>query len=170
MKVVGDNSGVTVSAVETNKKDHQKRETLKRTSSDGKHAQECWNCGRKHEFHKRELCPAYGKTCSKCNKLNHFSAKCRGTKTTSNPRSIQVVDADTDEVFPVEVSTVDLDKSQFVTLKLESGNYLRFQVDTGAECNVIPLALYKKATKDFKLAHVTPSLPWHEDRDVSGQR
>ena len=54
------------------------------------------------------------------------------------------------------MAAVSLDDSQLVTLKLESGNYLRFQVDTGAQCNVIPLELYKKATKDTKLAHVTP--------------
>ncbi len=59
-RAVGDNSGVAVSAVKTNTEDHQKssqdkRKMSKRTSSDGKRAQEWWNCGRKHEFHKREL-------------------------------------------------------------------------------------------------------------------
>ena len=43
-----------------------------------------------------------------------------------------------------------------VTLKLESGNYLRFQVDTGAQCNVVPLQLYKKATEDHQLANMAP--------------
>ena len=61
-----------------------------------------------------------------------------------------------DEVFPTQVSAVDMDDSQFVTLKLEFGNYLRFQVDTGAQCNVLPLQLYKQATRDIKLANVTP--------------
>lgn len=50
-----------------------------------------------------------------------------------------------------------MDESQFVTLELESGNYLRFQADTGAQCNVIPLTLYKKATRDRQLAKVTPA-------------
>ena len=50
-----------------------------------------------------------------------------------------------------------VDDSQCVTLKLvESGNFLRFQVDTGAQCNVVPLDLYKKATKDHSLAQVKP--------------
>ena len=57
----------------------------------------------------------------------------------------------------MDVSAVQLDDSQLVTLKLESGNYLRFQVDTGAQCNVIPLSLYKKATRDYKLEHLTPA-------------
>ena len=57
----------------------------------------------------------------------------------------------------MEVSTLQLDDSQYVTLKLESGNYLHFQVDMGAQCNVIPLSLYRKATKDCNLAQVIPA-------------
>ena len=64
---------------------------------------------------------------------------------------------DPDEVFPMDVSAVQLDDSQLVTLKLESGNYLRFQVDTGAQCNVVPLSLYKKATLDYNLEHLIPA-------------
>ena len=55
-----------------------------------------------------------------------------------------------------EISAVTLDDSQLVTLKLESGNYLRFQSNTGDQCNVVPLHLYKKATKDVDLCNVTP--------------
>ena len=47
-----------------------------------------------------------------------------------------------------EISAVTLDDSQLVTLKLKSGKYLRFQLDTGAQCNVVPLNLYQKATRD----------------------
>ena len=54
------------------------------------------------------------------------------------------------------ISAVDFDDTQLVTLKLESGHCLRFQPDTGAQCNVIPVNLYKKATKDYSLERVTP--------------
>ena len=54
-----------------------------------------------------------------------------------------------DKVFGVqEISAVTLDDSQLVTLNLESGNYFRFQPNTGAQCNVVPLHLYKKATEN----------------------
>lgn len=46
----------------------------------------------------------------------------------------------------------------FCMLKLESGNYLCFQVDTGAQCNVISLSLYKKARTDCNLVHVIPAV------------
>lgn len=42
-----------------------------------------------------------------------------------------------------------------MTLRVESGNYIRFQPDTGAQCNVLPVHLYKKATKDHSLKMVT---------------
>lgn len=54
------------------------------------------------------------------------------------------------------ISAVYLDDTQLVTLSLESGNYLHFQPDTGAQCNVIPVELYKKATKDYELDQMTP--------------
>jgi len=57
----------------------------------------------------------------------------------------------------MEVAPVLLDDTQLVTLKLKSGNYVRFQADTGAQFNVIPLAVYKKTTGDFILSHVMPA-------------
>ena len=121
---------------------------------------ECWNCGHTHEYHKKELCPAYGKTCLKCQKPNHFASKCRSktSKTRPTQRHVRAVESeDPDEVFPMDVSAVQLDNSQLVTLKLESENYLCFQADRGAQCNVVPLLLYKKATQDYKLEHLLPA-------------
>ena len=37
---------------------------------------DCKYCGRRHAM-KKELCPAWGKTCSKCTGKNHFAIKCR---------------------------------------------------------------------------------------------
>ena len=49
-----------------------------------------------------------------------------------------------------------VDDSQLVTLKLDTGNFLRFQPDTGAQCNVVPFHLYKIATRTFNLLNVAP--------------
>ena len=111
---------------------------------------ECWNFGRRHDTQRRESCPAFGKRCAKCRKLNHFAARCRS----SGPPSVRPVASsgepeDTEEIF----QTV----TQLVTLRLDSGNHIRFQVDTGAQCNVVPLSVYKKATKDTGLTQLSPS-------------
>ena len=91
-------------------------------------------------------------SCNKCGKKNHFANVCFGHAPKPTTRTHPVYcfeDELSDEVFGVEgISAVTLDDSQLVTLKLESGNYVRFQPDTGAQCNVVPLHLYKKATND----------------------
>ena len=65
-----------------------------------------------------------------------------------------MLDEDTDDVSNTSVSSLH-GLFIVVTLKLESSNSLWVQVDTGAQRNVIPLALYKDATKDITPAHMT---------------
>ena len=57
----------------------------------------------------------------------------------------------------IKVSVNQNSDSKLVTLKVESGNFIRFEIDTGARCNVWPLHIYKKATGDFDLKHVNPA-------------
>ena len=122
-----------------------------------KHATyECGGCGTLHDQTRRELCPAYGKTCLKCSKCR---SKKRDLKDDNKDIRVRTFDSDNSEseVFYAEIiSAVDFDDTQLVTLKLESGHCLRFQPDTGAQCNVIPVNLYKKSTKDYSLERVTP--------------
>ena len=79
--------------------------------------------------------------------------KCR-SKTPSQTVPVKVVEEE-EEVFQASVTGNGADDSQFVTLRLENGNYLRFQADTGAQCNVVLLDLYKKATRDYNLKNVS---------------
>ena len=163
MKVVDDNAGALINVI--NQDEREQKFARERGKFKGKHAQpkECGNCGRSHDVSKRESCPAYGKTCRKCGKPNHFAAKCC-SRTDNNPRKdVRTVDDECEydegeEVFNTyDISTINLDDSQLVTLKLESRNYLRFQPDTGAQRNVIPIDIYKKATKDYRLERVKPA-------------
>ena len=47
-----------------------------------------------------------------------------------------------------------LEPAQQVTLKMESGKFVRFQPDTGAQCNVLPVHIYCLATEDEDLHNV----------------
>ena len=93
---------------------------------------------------------------NKYHKPNHFAVKCHSKK----PPTVHPVtgseDPDEDEKIQMSIA-ITLDDTQLVTLRLESCSLIRFQVDTGAQCNVVPLGIYKKATKDLSLAHVSPS-------------
>ena len=63
-------------------------------------------------------------------------------------------DTDDSEAYPLQVHVHCLDDSQLVTLQLQAGSYVRFQVGMGAECNVLPLGTYQEATGDMSLSNV----------------
>jgi hypothetical protein len=72
-------------------KEEETIHALKRKSSHSKHSKQkqaprrkkfeqkfsCGKCGTQHE---KRNCPAYGKKCRKCNKLNHFQKYCRSKR------------------------------------------------------------------------------------------
>ena len=156
MRIVGQSNDATTSVHAVRKFSGQKKCMTKEASRSTKSetAKECWNCGRQHGRQPKELCPAFGKSCDLCGKLNHFANKCRQKRSGSTRNSVRAI-GEPDEVFPVREGATLLDDSQCVTLKLDSGNYIRFQIDSGAQCNVLPLKMYKRATKDVQMNDVT---------------
>jgi len=153
-------SSVNMVTTQENKKKGPGR--CKPKGKDDKNAnksKECWNCKTFQNHSKKEPCPAFGKKFLKCGKLSHLAAKCRSKKRDNNSTSVRAVNSDSKpEVFHADmISAVDLDDSQLVTLKLESGNHLRFQPNTGAQCNVILVSLHRKVTKDYRLKRMTPA-------------
>ncbi|CAH3142510.1 unnamed protein product, partial [Porites lobata] len=62
----------------------------------------CEFCGREHDVAKRENCPAFGRSCSKCGKKNHFANVCFGhaPKPTTRTHPVHCFgDELSDEVF-----------------------------------------------------------------------
>lgn len=116
--------------------------------------QDCTNCGRPHETRHRESYPALGKACRKCGKRNHFAVKCRSKRTSSRAYTVNRSQGQKDyeddgETLTLQLPVHCLDDSQFVTLHMKTGSFICFQVDTGAQCNVLPLGTYKEATGDL---------------------
>lgn len=127
-----------------------KKTTRKRQQQGpGQRGKECEKCGYQHQENS-ESCPAIGQECLKCGKQNHFASRCK----LKEVKATDLEDDEAGEMYQIEVAAVKLDDSQLVTLKLESGNFVRFQPDTGAQCNVLPLHVYKKASKDERLEKV----------------
>ena len=109
----------------------------------------CQNCGRNHPPRR---CSAYGKTCNACNKLNHFAKCCRSKPATQ--KKINMVDEAETQDHPDSdsssenffIGTVDtkappnkwLETVEINTHKTEC------KIDTGAQCNVLPLSTYQK--------------------------
>lgn len=149
-----------VTTVHKVQKSYRKRPQVPAKHS--KPVKECIYCGRVHEL-KKELCPAYGKTCLKCKNTNHFSVKSDSLKlkhnrnfrnTTPHKRGVgkQTVNCvadnehDTDdyyELLSVQEETCNSVKTNgeiFAALDI-GDKRANFQVDSGATCNIIPKKL-----------------------------
>ena len=87
------------------------------------------------------------KDCRKCRIKNHFANRCK-----EDAKATVESDMYFEETYQTEeILAVRLDDSQLVTLQLESVNFIRFQPDKGAQCNVLPLLVYKRTSNDHNL-------------------
>ena len=71
--------------------------------------------------------------------------------------------SDDDETLTLTLPFHCMDDSQFITLRVRSGSYIRFQVDTGVQCNVhtnIQVTAHSGTTLPV-VAHVT-LVVWRE--------
>ena len=151
MKIVGDLTEPEANKVEQlNWRKSKKTPRRRPQQGQGRRGKECEKCGYQHQEN-WESCPAIGRECLKCGKRNHFASRCKSKEVKATDL---IEDEEAGEMYQIEVAAVKLDDSQLVTLKLESGNFIRFQPDTGAQCNVLPLQVYRKASKDEKLEKV----------------
>lgn len=103
--------------------------------SQQKMKQNCGKCGYKHEPAK---CPAFGKLCNNCKKKNHFAKQCKSKKM----HELQEDDSDSD-VFLDSVETNQQVSDWKVNVKICKKNVC-VKLDTGAQCNVLPLHIYKQ--------------------------
>ena len=114
-------------------------------------------CGKGHERLK-ESCPAWSKICSRCRKPNHFAIKCRQAAIVHKTK-VNAIANDNINIFTVQGNKLQLEDNRVVTLNLSStaNNCIRFQIDSGADCNVVPLHVYQPATGDQELQFLKPS-------------
>ena len=99
----------------------------------------CFNCGGPFPHSSNKPCPAKGKTCNKCSKLNHFASQCRGGKKALNVVLEQTPD-DNDQMlsFLGEIRHVNAlsAPAHLVTVHSNEGE-IRFNPDTGADVTVL---------------------------------
>ena len=111
------------------------------------HRPECRFCGYQHGNHQ---CPANGQTCHKCGQKNHFQSRCRSTN-----QKLNAVEEAPEEVF--RISKVGSAISALITMEVgmqSSQSQVTFQLDTGAECNLLSQKEYQRAMGDVDLAQV----------------
>ena len=113
-------------------------------------------CGLKHAKRK---CIAYGKTCRKCNKKNHFANVCK-TKVKSAVKCLRTlsdndVHSETDNLFCLtrDIGSINSKgKRWFVTIEMQIPNHepqlVKCQLDTGSTCNTISYQDFCKICSD----------------------
>ena len=95
---------------------------------------DCKFCGRDHQRGKH-FCPAYGKTCSKCNGRNHFKLKCRTVNYCAQTLNDVDSDSASDDAYLHSI-THKSDRGIAALLKVNDCD-VRFQLDTGADVDTI---------------------------------
>ena len=114
--------------------------------------EKCRKCGydRSHK-----VCPARGKTCSKCKKKNHFNRVCLSN--TRKSQATHVVDMqDEDEfeesAFLFDINTVEGNGYSDWFVKIQLGNaQVKAQIDTGAAQSLISSELVDRLMPQVKL-------------------
>lgn len=102
----------------------------------------CKYCGGTHP-RDRDKCPAFGHTCWKCKKKNHFPKVCKQT-TVNSIQDEDTSDSDSDSIYAVNSSS---GKQWFVKIHMSaSGNSsnVTCQLDSGSTCNVINFRQYAR--------------------------
>ena len=108
---------------------------------------ECRNCGRKQET--KQKCPARGKVCFKCKKPNHYSRMCRSRGFHDLQQEVNEPELEDNDFFIGAINHEGGDEL-LVNLVIEDSHTVKVKLDTEAQVNVMPLALYKALGKDPK--------------------
>ena len=118
----------------------------------------CSFCGKTHD---RGKYPAWGRKCRVCQGLNHFAAKCRKLKARRDVKTVEteqysVGSLKDDSATQHLVNCVNRRQTEpgYILLGIES-NRVKFECDTGSQCNILPLSDYKLATGDTNLKKLT---------------
>ena len=137
------------------KKDSQTKE------QEGKN---CFSCGGKWPHPKgKETCPAWGVECKKCSKKNHFAKLCKTKTDIKNVTFPEISDSDSDDEYQIEsirlwhpnkhnIKAIKSSKKKksIVTLYI-CGISITFQIDSGADVDVIDEHTYNKIKHKVKL-------------------
>ncbi|XP_018495621.1 uncharacterized protein K02A2.6-like [Galendromus occidentalis] len=108
----------------------------------------CRHCAKGHRPGDAN-CPARGKQCAVCGKFNHFAAVC-----SKRQQRVETIDDDqanaesTDEELQL-IYAVRSERSRMIYMKCavreNNGRVTRFQIDSGASCNVVPISQVPQA-------------------------
>lgn len=142
-------NGAIVQHTQNRQQQHSTQNSRQTNNAENK--TKCHKC---NYVHKYKQCPAFGKTCNLCSKLNHFASMCR-LKNVSTV-SFESDYSDNDELFigSINVCTAETDDGMACTWSESiqiNGKKITFKIDTGAQINVMPVNVFKRICTDDEL-------------------
>ncbi|UYV64834.1 K02A2.6-like [Cordylochernes scorpioides] len=172
MKHVLSDSDKQVAVTKMNSKKWEDRKEQRKentTNQSHKIIENCRNCGRSHKINQ---CPAYQKRCNKCKKLSHFANLCRSQNTNSY-KVRQIVGSPEPEMiqeFVIQsVENTNLTEEWYEEVKIK-GKKINMKLDTGAQCNVLPLSLAGRLNLEIQRCSVKSLISFSGHRiPVEGQ-
>lgn len=142
-------------------KNTQSNERNNRNQNNNNNNKMIENCSRCTFSHKINECPAYGKTCNKCSRPNHFSNACRERKvnTITTNENVKEYQVNLDDEFCIDTlenvynacETDDAVVYPWIEKLLVNGKAVSFKVDSGAETDVLPLSKVKQLNDRIEL-------------------
>lgn len=139
--------------------------------------QQCRYCGRKHELSKQK-CPAYGQVCHKCKKKDHFAVMCGKSqpppqqspqKRNNKQKRVHYVHEDSvesdleNDYFEIATVSTNSNEQIYAMMHIE-GKPVRFQLDSGASCNVIPISMLNGV--GYKIAKSSTVLTMYDKSQI----
>lgn len=109
-------------------------------------------------------CPAFGKQCSVCQKLNHFAKKCNsGSKNRKTEELVEATRGDPDifKLDSVNVNSCDIKgnmENEWLSEVRINDKIVTFKLDTGSQVNVIPVKLLENIAQAPRMAKTDVSL------------
>lgn len=99
----------------------------------------CSRCG---FFHDRYKCPAHNKTCNQCKRIGHFAKMCRSKRLEYIAQNLPS-QVNSEATF---IGSIDkISRNDWIeTLIIDNAIKLTAKLDTGAQCNVLPLEIYNR--------------------------
>ena len=117
--------------------------------------QSCGNCGFTHH---RSQCPALGKKCYQCGRLNHFSHMCRSKKVATVHHSEDEEESEEAKYVGGITKRGKDDGSEYFTTLIMNGAQVKFKVDTGSQVNILPWDTFKQLHNKPRLNTVKTNL------------
>nr|XP_054602637.1 uncharacterized protein K02A2.6-like [Nothobranchius furzeri] len=109
-----------------------------------------FRCGKCRSSHRPKSCPAIGKSCNDCGKMNHYAKCCKAAPKQKVP-TVDEEAEDEEEFIIDEVHTSTSEKEEWVVPVEVNEAIIPFKLDTGAQVNLVSWERYKAMTKKSKM-------------------